>query len=199
VGEGCGGAAPHGAIGRRRDHAEAGTTRVRLGAAAILASTCSAGRTAGAAPSPGEPVPTASATEIAAARPAAAAGALLAHSAKRKGASEKPQTTPRPTKPGYIAAHVKRAVWKRDGGRCQWPVSGGVCGSTYQVEFDHRKARALGGGAAVEDIRLLCKSHNLESARETFGDEWMARFTRARPRRTRGTEPGGTDSRSGPP
>jgi 5-methylcytosine-specific restriction endonuclease McrA len=130
----------------------------------------------------------------------AALDALLAKSAKRKGASDKPQTTPRPAKPGYIPAHVKRAVWKRDGGRCQWPVSdGGVCGSTYQVEFDHRKARALGGGAAVEDIRLLCKSHNLESARETFGDEWMARFTRARRRRTRETEPGGTDSRSGPP
>jgi hypothetical protein len=43
----------------------------------MFASTCSAGRTAGAAPSLGEPVPTASATEIAAARLAAAAGALV--------------------------------------------------------------------------------------------------------------------------
>jgi hypothetical protein len=36
-----------------------------------------------------------------------------------------------------IPAAVRRAIWLRDKGRCQWPLeSGGICGSTYQVEID---------------------------------------------------------------
>jgi 5-methylcytosine-specific restriction endonuclease McrA len=73
---------------------------------------------------------------------------------------------------------VRREVWKRDGGRCQWPVASGICGSTHRAEVDHVKPRALGGLATVEDCRVLCKAHNLRAAREVFGDAWMDRFTR---------------------
>jgi hypothetical protein len=32
-----------------------------------------------------------------------------------------------------VPAHVKRAVWERDGGRCQWKLDGGgICGSTHR-------------------------------------------------------------------
>ena len=83
---------------------------------------------------------------------------VLAQQAKRKGLVEKPRKVAPPAKADHIPAHVKRAVWVRDGGRCQWPLaSGGVCGSTLRVEFDHVEPRARGGPSAVDNIRLACK------------------------------------------
>jgi hypothetical protein len=84
----------------------------------------------------------------------------------------------------HVAAEVRRAIWERDGGRCQWKMEGGgVCGSTYQVELDHVVAYAKGGRiATAEDGELLCRPHNDRHAREVFGDAWMDRFTRRRAR-----------------
>ncbi len=103
---------------------------------------------------------------------------VLAQYAKRKGIVEKPRNVSPPVKADHVPAHVKRAVWIRDGGRCQWPVdSGGICGSTVRVEFDHIVPRAWGGPSTVENIRLTCRVHNDLAARRAFGDEWMNRFT----------------------
>jgi hypothetical protein len=105
---------------------------------------------------------------------------LLDRHAKRRGIVTKPLRSPRPSSdPGYVPAHVRRAVWERDGGRCQWPMpSGGTCGSTRQPELDHVNPRALGGLATVDDCRILCRPHNLEAARKVFGDAWMDRYAR---------------------
>jgi 5-methylcytosine-specific restriction endonuclease McrA len=94
-----------------------------------------------------------------------------------------PQTAPQqlPSSPAgsHIQAAVRRQVWIRDGGHCQWPLeSGGICGSTRCVEFDHRIPRALGGPSTVDNIRLLCRFHNDVAARSAFGDEFMNPFTR---------------------
>ncbi|HSN13082.1 MAG TPA: HNH endonuclease, partial [Anaeromyxobacteraceae bacterium] len=78
---------------------------------------------------------------------------LLARDAKRKGLVAKPRAAaaPRPragakTRRDEIPASVKRAVWIRDQGRCQYPLeSGEICGSTYRLEFDHIQPQALGG------------------------------------------------------
>jgi hypothetical protein len=115
----------------------------------------------------------------------AALDLLLAQRAKRKGIVEKPRkaAAPRPLRSDAIPAAVKREVWTRAGGRCEWKLeSGVVCGSTLRPEFDHVTPRALGGQATTENLRLTCRSHNLLAARKAFGDEWMDRFTRdARP------------------
>jgi hypothetical protein len=104
---------------------------------------------------------------------------VLERHAKRRGIVKKPRKVPRPTKTDHVPAHVRAAVWKRDGGKCQWPLKcGGVCGSTLRVELDHVRARALGGKATVDDLRCLCKSHNDFAARLAFGDAWMDRYTR---------------------
>jgi hypothetical protein len=104
---------------------------------------------------------------------------VLAAHAKRKGLVEKPRKTPPPSTSDHIPAHVKRAVWERDGGRCAYPIPGaGVCGSTHKVEFDHLVARALGGRPTVENLALRCRAHNLANARETFGDALMDVYTR---------------------
>ncbi len=114
---------------------------------------------------------------------------LLARSAKRKGIVEKPRArSAAPTSDRrYVPAEVRRAVWKRDGGRCQWPMpGGGICGSTYQCEIDHIQPVALGGESTVENTRVACRPHNDEAARRVFGDAWMNRFTRRKRARSPG-------------
>ena len=109
-------------------------------------------------------------------------------SAPQQGPASRPDPSPA-AKPEHVPAHVKRAVWTRDGGRCQWPLaSGGICGSTLRVEIDHRTVRARGGPPTVENLRCLCRVHNDLAAREVFGDAWMDRYTRGK--RARSPAPG---------
>jgi 5-methylcytosine-specific restriction endonuclease McrA len=104
---------------------------------------------------------------------------LLAKDAKRRGEVERPQAAVRPARPDHVPASVKREVWKRDGGRCTWPlVSGGVCGSTVRLQLDHVVPRARGGPSNAGNLRLLCAVHNQYAARLVFGGEWMDRYAR---------------------
>jgi 5-methylcytosine-specific restriction endonuclease McrA len=120
---------------------------------------------------------------------------LLDRAAKRRGLVKNPRkkapaadsATEAATSPAgkprtrYVPAEVRRTVWKRDQGKCQWPVDGGgVCGSTHQVEIDHVNPFAKGGPTTVDRCRLLCRFHQDVSARKEFGDAWMDRFTRKR-------------------
>ena len=77
-----------------------------------------------------------------------------------------------------VPAKVKREVVKRDEGKCQWPVDGGgVCGSEVRLEIDHVVPRGKGGPSTVSNCRVLCRAHNLEAARQVYGDEHMDLFT----------------------
>ena len=106
---------------------------------------------------------------------------LLAQHAKRRGIVERPRKTVRPATSDAIPAAVKREVWRRAGGHCEWPLdAGGVCGSTLRLEFDHVTARAHGGPSTFENVRLLCRFHNQLAARRVFGDACMDHFTRKR-------------------
>lgn len=106
---------------------------------------------------------------------------LIERQVKRRGLVEKPRRAPPPAKPDHMPAHVKRAVWERDGGRCQWGLaSGGICGSTHRVEIDHVVPRGRGGATTIENTRLLCRVHDGLAARRVYGDAWMDRFTPAR-------------------
>jgi hypothetical protein len=110
----------------------------------------------------------------------AALDLLLTRRAKRKGLVEKPRkAAAAPVNPETIPAAVKREVWTRGRGRCEWPLaSGGVCGSTLRLELDHITPRALGGPSTADNLRIACRFHNLLAARQAFGDEWMDGFTR---------------------
>ena len=105
---------------------------------------------------------------------------LLERSDRRKGLVKKPRQVPGPSADaGHVPAHVRRAVWERDGGKCQWPLaSGGICGSTVRLELDHVIPRAAGGPSTVENCRILCGRHNDLAARQFFGDALMDEFTR---------------------
>jgi hypothetical protein len=103
---------------------------------------------------------------------------LLAQDAKRKGFVQKPRKTPPPSSdPDRVPAHVRREVLRRDGGRCQVPLaSGGICGSTYQVQMGHYPTpRARGGRPTLDNLRCECLPHNQEQANRDFGEAFMAR------------------------
>ncbi len=95
----------------------------------------------------------------------------LERHAKRKGLVQRPRDTPRPSAdPEHVPAHVRREVWRRDGGRCQHPVaSGGVCGSTARVELHHRTSRHRGGPPTPENLTILCGFHHDLETRREFG------------------------------
>jgi len=109
----------------------------------------------------------------------AALDALLAAQARSRGSTSRPQRRPRPSgDPRHVPVSVKRAVWERDCGCCQWVLDGGgICGSTRNLEFDHIRPLALGGLPTTENTRLLCRFHNLLAARRAFGD-LMDRYVR---------------------
>jgi hypothetical protein len=103
---------------------------------------------------------------------------LLERHEKRRGIVMKPRNEPPPSKTDHVPAHVKRAVWKRDGGQCQWKLDGGgICGSTHRAQLDHVVPRGKGGPPTVANLRVLCAVHNDLAARQAYGDAWMARFT----------------------
>ncbi len=117
---------------------------------------------------------------------------VLERHAKRRGIVKKPRAVPPPSTTDAIPAHVKREVWLRDGGRCQYPLaSGGVCGSTVRVQFHHEEPRARGGPPIAANVSLRCHVHNDLEAREDFGDAWMDQFTRGPGARTGGPRTGG--------
>jgi hypothetical protein len=61
----------------------------------------------------------------------------------------------------HIPAHVRRAVWRRDGGRCAFIARNGHrCGAREFIQYHHVDPQALGGEATVEQIELRCRSHN---------------------------------------
>lgn len=117
------------------------------------------------------------------------ADAALAKDARRKGVVEKPRRrrgdgvdgVPRHAiDSSYVPAEIRRAVWARDGGCCQWKLaSGELCGSRYRTQLDHVAPRGQGGETTVENLRVLCQRHNLRAARLAYGDGVMKRYARA--------------------
>ena len=75
----------------------------------------------------------------------------------------------------YIPAHVKRAVWERDGRQCTFvSTSGHRCEAQDRLEYDHGQPFARGGEATVEGLRLRCRAHNQYTAEQTFGAGFMS-------------------------
>jgi len=129
---------------------------------------------------------------------------VLARDRKKKGlvARPRPATADAPAEPGaaYVPAAVRREVWQRDGGRCQWRLaSGGICGSRLRVELDHVNLRCRGAKPVASELRVLCRFHNDLAAREALGDEVMDRYTggRSAPRESGGAQGSGLEPRSG--
>jgi hypothetical protein len=102
--------------------------------------------------------------------------ALIEDLEKRKFAKTTQPRSPREsTRPRRLPAHVKRAVYQRDAGRCAFrSADGRRCGQTERLEFDHVVPVARGGRATVDNTRLLCRAHNQDAADEVFGRDFMS-------------------------
>jgi len=103
--------------------------------------------------------------------------ALIEKLEKRKFArTSKPRPrTCRSSNPRHIPAHVKRAVWERDGARCTFvSESGRRCTARRFLEYDHVTPVARGGQATLANIRLRCRMHNQHDAERMFGAGFMS-------------------------
>ena len=80
----------------------------------------------------------------------------------------------------YIPAPVRRLVDQRDGGRCRYVgADGRRCSERARLEFHHHlRPHARGGDRSPDNIRLMCRTHNVYQAESDFGREAMARFRR---------------------
>jgi 5-methylcytosine-specific restriction endonuclease McrA len=73
-----------------------------------------------------------------------------------------------------IPAHVRRAVYQRDAGRCTFiGESGHRCESTTLLEFDHIVPVARGGQSTAANLRMVCRAHNQFAAEQAFGPQFM--------------------------
>ena len=100
--------------------------------------------------------------------------------AKRLGRSKKPRNTPYPgdkTTGRNVPAATRRVVSKRDGDQCTFVAANGRrCSETRGLEFHHDKPYARGPDHRPDNVRLVCKAHNLYLAEGEFGGDWMAPF-----------------------
>ena len=82
-------------------------------------------------------------------------------------------------KDGKISQSVRRIVQERDKGKCQWrSEDGGICGSTYRVQFHHKQDRGKGGAGTPDNVIQLCAKHNFLAAEIAWGEEYMSQFRR---------------------
>lgn len=76
----------------------------------------------------------------------------------------------------HIPAAVKRAVWRRDDGRCAFHGQHGRCDETGFLEYHHVIPYADGGETSVSNIQLRCRTHNQYEANQWSGDLWSSQI-----------------------
>jgi hypothetical protein len=81
----------------------------------------------------------------------------------------------RRTRRGQIANATKREIAARDGLRCTFVNSDGQrCGATQFTQIHHEEPWARHGDESLENLRILCASHNRFLAERDFGRELIA-------------------------
>ncbi len=80
-----------------------------------------------------------------------------------------------------IAQQTRRDLSARDGVRCAFVGGDGRrCETRAFLQFHHRHAWARGGGDSVDNLELLCRSHNRWLAERDFGPAHVAAAIAAR-------------------
>ncbi len=76
--------------------------------------------------------------------------------------------------PRYIPSSVREHLLERAGYRCEFRGPGGVrCTARTRLEVDHIDPVGKGGSCCEENLRVLCRGHNLLAAAREFGEEFM--------------------------
>ena len=76
----------------------------------------------------------------------------------------------------HIPASVKRAVWRRDEGRCAYVGRQGRCTERGFLEYHHVRPYAAGGAATTANIELRCRAHNAHEASLFFELRYQKHF-----------------------
>lgn len=103
--------------------------------------------------------------------------ALIERELKRRTGAGKPRKR-RAQKPDsrHIPVEVEREVRERDGNQCTFTdAQGRRCQERRFLTIEHRVPFALGGQPTVENLCLLCKGHNAHTARQVFGEAFIAK------------------------
>jgi hypothetical protein len=75
-----------------------------------------------------------------------------------------------------IPRHVRRGVWRRDGGQCGYVAPNGQrCSEHTFLEFHHIVPYACGGRSTLDNISLRCRRHNQYEAELVFGSHRASR------------------------
>jgi hypothetical protein len=126
--------------------------------------------------------------------------ALLEKEKRRRFGADRPRRR-RPLKEGsrHVPVEVARAVWERDGARCAFvDGEGRRCTEQRFLTIEHRMAFVCGGPPTVENLCLYCKAHNLDSARQVFGEEHIEASIRAKSERAPNAPASAPASRAAP-
>jgi hypothetical protein len=114
--------------------------------------------------------------------------AISVHLKRKRGGDRPRKPTPTPSAPAALPprtppAAVRRAVWTRDGGKCNFTAPDGQkCCSTHQLEYHHVVPWPR-GPSTVDNIELRCKIHNIYEAELDLGKAHMDKFRRNRTNR----------------
>ena len=73
-----------------------------------------------------------------------------------------------------ISKALRDRVYARDKGRCTFVGANGKrCNSTWDLEIDHIIPVARGGDDSPDNLRLLCRKHNIQQAEKVYGRKFM--------------------------
>ncbi|MGZ3772003.1 MAG: HNH endonuclease, partial [Bdellovibrio sp.] len=76
----------------------------------------------------------------------------------------------------YISQKVKRKIYARSNGQCEFVgVDGHRCTSRHLLEFDHVSPWSQQGSNDESNIQILCRTHNLYRTKKTHGF-WYEKF-----------------------
>ena len=97
---------------------------------------------------------------------------------RRQARREKRKQAKKATKQSrYIPAETRDKVTIRDGSRCSYVAPNGErCNCTHGLQMDHIDPYGMGGSNELENLRLLCGTHNRLAAEQAYGEDKIKRF-----------------------
>ncbi|MEZ4755109.1 MAG: HNH endonuclease signature motif containing protein [Bdellovibrionota bacterium] len=72
-----------------------------------------------------------------------------------------------------IPAKIRDEVYVRDNGQCTYESNGTVCGSSHDLEVDHVVPFGVSKSHEIDNLRLLCREHNMLMAKKAYGAEYV--------------------------
>jgi hypothetical protein len=94
---------------------------------------------------------------------------------------DSPETAPRETAAKSVPKKLRRYVIQK-AQTCEYvdPITKQRCNSTHNLQVDHVIPKAKGGTNQLNNLRCLCRQHNLHAAEIAFGRDYMNRFRTVR-------------------